>query len=153
MTVLQAYGGAAHATFYLVVQRYASAPSKPLQGTCARRAQAAPLRTASQLRHRETQQPLGARGPISHAQMEEKKEQFINEHPERIPSIYERGNAGAAHLVLLRKRTVHVRVDGNEINWPTRARFHFCVPCEPLQNRREHLAWGAPAASRSAQPK
>ena len=29
------------------------------------------------------------------------------------------GMGKAAYLVLLRERTVHVRVDGNEIDWPT----------------------------------
>lgn len=37
----------------------------------------------------------------------------------RTSSAYERGNGRAAHLVLLRECTVHVRVDGNEIDRPT----------------------------------
>lgn len=58
------------------------------------------------------------------------------------------GIGGAAHLVLLRERTVHVRIDGKEIDWPTRARFRLYVPCEPLQDGREHFARTTPTTSR-----
>lgn len=49
-----------------------------------------------------------------------------------------------ADLVLLRERTVHVRVNGDEVDWPTRARLRLYVPCELLQDGRECFARAAP---------